>query len=81
MDFVEYLNYLLDIRLAYKEKKNRVYFFFSECITGKVDPIIGDLRNLVNKPIEEYDVRDWQSIAYILSLKRRKQNDIHNRKK
>ena len=67
MNFVEYLNYLIDIGLSYADHRRRVLFFFSECVGGNVDPIIKDLDKLIEKPIKEFDKTDWVSVSYILS--------------
>lgn len=67
MNFIKYLNYLLDIGTEYNKYMNRIHFFFTKCLEGDMIPIIEDLQKLIDKPIKEYDKRDWQSVTYVLS--------------
>ncbi len=67
MDYIKYLNYLLNIGIEYVKYMTRIHFFFTECIWGDVTPIIKDLEKLIDKPIKEYNAMDWQSVKYILS--------------
>ena len=67
MNFVEYLNYLIDIGLSYAEDMRRIRFLFSECIGGNSSAIANDLDKLIEKPIKEFDRKDWISINYVLS--------------
>lgn len=67
MSFEEYLNYLLDINIEFREYISRPHLFFTQCIGGDCSSVSKDLIKLIEKPIKEFTKRDWQSTGYILS--------------
>lgn len=77
MKFTEYLEHILDIGLKYRKYVKTPHFFFIECLGGDISPIIKDLDKLIEKPIEKFEIMDWQSIGYILSkVKNRGKLDV-----
>lgn len=66
MGFVEYLEYLLDIRIEYNKHKRFPIVFYIDCLWGNTTPIVENLDKLLKKSPEEYSQKDLMSIFYIL---------------
>lgn len=65
MNFVEYLEYLLGIKVEYRKYMMFPPIFFADCICGDISSLIKDLDKLIEKPIKEFTKRDWEGIKYI----------------
>ncbi len=67
MNYIEYLEYLIDIGIDYNKYFATPQFFFTECLGGDCSAIIKDLYKLIEKPFKQYTKTDWEGVMYILS--------------
>ena len=72
MDFLEYLEFLLDVRINWAKYKKFPALFLVKCMDGDASSLVEDLDKLLEKPLEKFTPRDWASVWYVISKKERR---------
>lgn len=66
MDFLEYLEYLLDIAIEYKKYVQFPKMLFADSMDGSTDSVAKNLDRLLKKSPEEFNQKDLMSIWYVI---------------
>jgi len=66
MNFTEYLDFLLDIRIECIKYKRRIIVIHEKLLFGKINPALEELEELVSTPNNKILPQTWLYIAEIL---------------
>lgn len=68
MNYEEYLNFLLDIKIAVqKEEKKDIIYVTKHQLTDPVGRLIIELQEYLNTPLKQLIPKDWYNVGYILA--------------